>query len=224
MGVLLLLDQKNIVDKHLLYRGSWEEEQLEQFARTLRTLRQSTERLVFLDIGSHAALYPLVLQRQLEFDEIVAFEPVASNLMQLRANLLMNGSLAKVEIVETAVSDENGETPFIVGADRNRGLSRMADGTTRSGETFMNVKTIRLDDFRVYEGCMVAAKIDVEGAEMRVLHGMKRTLTSNRCVLQIERHGDARDMADFLEALGYRLLATIGPDYFYANAEAPRQV
>jgi FkbM family methyltransferase len=219
MGVLLLLDQRNAVDKRLLCRGEWEPEQLDFLSSALRVNCRVGEKAVFLDIGSHGGLYALVLQSRFSFDEVVAFEPMASNLLQLRANLLMNGASSKVVVVEAAVSDQEGFTEFVVGADRNRGMSRIADGKLRQGEAVTEVNTITIDYFKDYTNYLIAVKIDVEGGEIRVLHGMKRTLLNNRCILQVERHGDTTELIEFLEGAGYRLLQSIGPDYFFSNFE-----
>ncbi len=218
MGVLLFLDQKNAVDKHLLYRGVWEAEQIAFLTEAFKANSKEGEKTVFLDIGSHAALYSIILQSKVGLDEIFAFEPVPSNLVQLRVNLLMNGCSSKVTVVEAAVANEVGLTQFIVAADRNRGMSRILDGSLEDEELLIEVKTITIDGFRDFNNCLILAKVDVEGAEMSVLKGMHRTLRNNRCILQIERNrGDFSEMNSELESLGFHLLRSIGPDYFFSN-------
>lgn len=50
-------------------------------------------------------------------------------------------------------------------------------------------------------------KIDVEGAELGVLEGMRETFQQHRPTLICELHGTAPEVCDFLESLGYRLEA-----------------
>lgn len=222
-GVLLLLDQKNAVDKRLLCRGAWEPDQIAFLTQKLKEYGRHAERMVFLDIGSHGAFYPLALRSAAPFDEMVAFEPAPVNLAQLRANLVMNQCHSLVEVVEAAVSDEEGDTAFIVAADVNRGMSRIAHGGVEPGESLINVKTITIDAFRTYRECFVTAKIDIEGGEMRALRGMIETLRNNRCLLQVERHGDAGELYSFMNEAGFIHLRTIGSDYFFTNCEASRR-
>ena len=75
-----LLDKKVAVE---LY----EHDQIDYLTRSL----QSVQPTVFLDIGSHAALYSIVLKQHFPEMEVHAFEPDRTNLCQLYANLFVNG-------------------------------------------------------------------------------------------------------------------------------------
>jgi FkbM family methyltransferase len=216
MGVLLLLDQKNSVDGSLLFRGFWEPEQLKYLSNLILRHRREKEEVVFLDIGSHAGLYSIVLDSKINLDAILAFEPVPSNLAQLRANLLMNNCLSRIQVFDKAVSDKEGSLGFVIATDKNRGMSRIMENDINVGETVIDVDVTSIDRTVDYSGKLIVAKIDVEGGELGVIRGMEKTLTNNRVILQIEcNRGPLTDLKDLLSAFDVRLIETIGEDYFF---------
>ena len=219
MGALLLLDQINVVDRHLLLRGEWEAPQVDFLSDLVRSHQRADERLILLDIGSHAALYPVVLSQRMTFDEIVAYEPVPANLAQLRANLWLNGLLSKVKVVEKAVSDSEGVLEFIIGYEKNRGLSRIMDGTKTDKEEVIEVAATAIDASSSYENALIVCKIDVEGGELRVIEGMKETIARNRFILQIENLA-TRPIAHLkalLEPLGCKMVHSIAQDFYFVK-------
>jgi len=123
----------------------------------------------------------------------------------------LNGHGATVEIVRSAVSDATGEAPFNVtmAAGGDGALSGLAPG---GGAT---VPTITLDDFMAERGLgrLGLIKIDVEGAERRVLDGARRTLETCKPRLVFESGhesaGDRAAIADLLDGAGYDLVGLL---------------
>jgi hypothetical protein len=64
---------------------------LKRYARLFRPRYLVERRMGVLLLLDHG-LYSIILDSQIELDAILAFEPVPSNLAQLRANLLMNNN------------------------------------------------------------------------------------------------------------------------------------
>ena len=217
MGALFLLDQINAVDRHLLFRGAWEAPQVAFLSQLTVAHRRMGEPLVFLDIGSHAAFYPIVLSQNITFDHIVAYEPVPVNLAQLRANLLLNGMLSKVEVIEKAVSHGEGKLEFIIGYDNNRGLSRIMDGTKTTKEEVIEVVSTTIDSSSSYKDSLIVCKIDVEGGELAVLEGMRETIARNRFIFQIENISSRpiSHLKDLLEPQGCKMVHSIGHDFYF---------
>jgi FkbM family methyltransferase len=217
MGALLLLDQINVVDRHLLLRGAWEAAQVDFLSGLVRRHQRADEPLVLLDIGSHAALYPVVLSQRLTFDEIVAYEPVPANLAQLRANLWLNGLLSRVKVVEKAVSDREGTLEFIIGYEKNRGVSRIMDGTKTDHEEIIEVVATTIDGSSSYADSLIVCKIDVEGGELNVIEGMKETIARNRCIFQIENLSTRpiSQLKELLEPLGCQWVHSIREDHYF---------
>jgi len=216
MGVLLLIDQLNSVDRNLLIKGAWEPQQIEALKRLICQHRRPSEPVTFLDIGAHGALYSMILANESLADRIVAFEPDPTNLVQLRANLLVNHMLTRVEVITKAASDEAGRIPFFVAKDSNRGASRMTEKEPEILDHQIEVDAARMDDMVDLKGGFVVAKIDVEGSELTVLSGMTNLISNNRCLFQIESFEDCvGDLKVWMNARGFEHLTTVNVDHFF---------
>lgn len=142
---------------------------------------------------------------------VYAFEPVPVLADALAKTARLNGHGATVEIVRSAVSDATGEAPFNVtmAAGGDGALSGLSSG---GGAT---VPTITLDDFMAERGLgrLDLIKIDVEGAERRVLEGARRTLETCKPRLVFESGhesaGDRAAIADLLDGAGYDLVGLL---------------
>lgn len=218
MGLHLLLDQSNFVDRHLLFHGIWELDQVERLCKLVKEAQRVDQPTLFLDIGAHGALYSLLINERIECERIIAFEPVSSNLVQLRANLLLNDALSRVEVIEAAVGESEGVMRFVVAVDENRGRSRIMTGAVESGEKVIEVAVTMVDRVVDCRDTLIVAKIDVEGAELSVLRGMSKLLAQNRVILQIEcNQRSVRDLDAALSPFGLRRVDEIGADYYYVN-------
>lgn len=133
---------------------------------------------VFYDVGAHAG-FVSVLGCHLvgPTGHVHCFEPVPSNVATLRSNLDAN-NFDNATIHAIALSDEEGEVRMDLG---ERGITAhlAADGDFVAA-------TSRCDSLAIAAPSMI--KIDVEGAESRVLAGMRRTLESQRPIVVVEVH------------------------------------
>jgi FkbM family methyltransferase len=227
MGAWWLLDQHNIIDRRLFCEGVWEEDQVGRLSSYARALGEDNVKPHFLDIGSHAGFYAVLMRRSGLFDRVLAFEPLNAHLDQLRANLLLNDLSHRIEVFDCALSDHAGVLHFAPGPKTNRGMAHTVDGastgllaSTPQAE-IIEVKARRLDDLLTFEGARLAIKIDVEGHEIATLAGMQRILTANQCALQVEILPEALEpVSGLLTGLGYRPLGAIGLDHYFSNATA----
>jgi FkbM family methyltransferase len=217
MGALLLIDQKNSVDRNLMIKGAWERPQVDKLKQLIRSYRRAKQNVTFLDIGAHGALYSIILAQEDLADRIIAFEPEPTNLIQLKANLFMNDLLSRIEVIDKAVSDRAGRIPFFIGSDANRGGASMEDEhpVSEYGGS-IEVDADRLDAMVEIKDNLVIGKIDVEGAEMTVLIGMEKTIATNRCLFQIESFtSNFPALKSRMEQLGCVYLETIDFDHFF---------
>lgn len=156
---------------------------------------------VIYDIGAHVGFYTL-LSAELTGPRgrVFAFEPVPGNLYFLKRHILLN-KLVNVEVIEAAAADFTGTTFF------SESSSGLEGSLSANGD--LEVNTVRIDDL-VDQGKILPpdyVKIDVEGAELKVLNGASKTLTNYKPVIFLSTHGPDlhRQCLDFLSRRGYRI-------------------
>lgn len=181
---------------HALYiYKSWEY----PITRLFKTLLQPTT--VFLDIGANIGYFSVLAATKCNY--VFAFEPVRAVFTELQANVALNG-FENVEMHCVAVSDRNGDLPFYVVESRNNGLSSLAGF---SGGSEIIVPSVRLDSFlRGRPSPKVdLIKIDVEGAEERVIEGALELLSPHVAPdIIFERHPSSSSDR-LLKELGYQI-------------------
>lgn len=120
--------------------------------------------------------------------KVFAFEPDPELAVRLEKVRDLN-SLPQMFVRRKAVSREHGQAQFIIGEESY--LGRLADSTEVStSNRLITVNMTSVDRVVANEGITRVAliKIDVEGGELNVLHGMKETLARHKPVLLIEFH------------------------------------
>ncbi|MGE0257291.1 MAG: FkbM family methyltransferase [Alphaproteobacteria bacterium] len=207
-GALFLIDLNASHDRIILQHGLLEGAQRAFFFGKAR--EKNCDMLI--DIGANAGLYSIFAALDDRFSDIVAYEPNQLCYDRLRANLLLNGLTDKVTTRRAAVSDRNGEVPFVYSPGNNDLFSQVvSEGNSRD-----TVPSIRLDDEWPVGGRRIAIKMDIEGHERTALNGMTALLRNNDCFLQVECW--AQNAEPFIAAMqveGYRLIHTIGEDCYF---------
>jgi FkbM family methyltransferase len=153
-----------------LARGNYEPASRKLF----RELLPSAE--VFVDAGAHIGLYSMLAGRYGGPGlAVYALEPDPYNLRAFRWNQRLN-RCRNVRLMPAAVADRTGADRFLI-SEGTIGSSLIL-GRTNIGPThFLNVDTVSLD--RLLQDVSFTAilvKLDIEGAEVRALQGMARTL------------------------------------------------
>ncbi len=164
---------------------------------------------VFWDIGANIGLYTWSCADVRPDFHIVSFEPDAKNLQCLRRTSVA-WNLVAHDIVPRAVSDQVGRTTFFADEiSRATGTLEPAAGafnTTHYGAVprGIEVETVTLDHL-IAEGwpAPLVVKIDVEGAELRVLRGGQHLLAQHRPILLLEIFGDRPQTFGLLNEFGY---------------------
>ena len=141
---------------------------------------------VFYDIGANVGTYTCFAAAELGPGRTVAFEPEPENADHLRENLELNDLDA--EIVQIALSDTDGTVDLaLTGDEAGEGEHAIA---TDKDERTLEVKTARGDSI-IEERELpkpTVLKIDVEGAELSVLRGLRETLHENCRLVYVEVH------------------------------------
>lgn len=161
---LINLNIGNFIDYWIFMDGIYE-------GNLIKSIVGSSEKGgVFLDIGAHIGVYSISLAG--DFGCVYAFEPERKNFNELVRNIELN-SINNVKVINKAVSDSKGYAKLYINQEENCGHSLMVN---YSGN-YQKVRMVTLDDFLKRKTVKVRLiKIDVEGAEIKVLRGGIRTI------------------------------------------------
>jgi len=183
---------------------------------------------VFYDIGANVGLYTLFAAQRV--DDVVAFEPHPKNLDSLETNLERNGVSATV--VRGALSDRGGTVDLYVAADE-AGAGTHTLAPDQVSDTTITVSSYVGDEL-IDAGEVpppTVAKLDVQGAEYRVLKGLESALSDGSfrtiyCELhpeQIEAIGGSVDeLRSLLESHGFEITRLVDKEDVTSNVKAVR--
>ena len=176
-----------------LLRGTYEPAHTERLANNLQPGD------VFYDIGAHVGYLSLVASRRVgDAGQVYAFEPRPRNARFLARHIERN-RLANVRLFPAGLAEIRGTLRF---------ESRIGSGRGHLSDTGdIEVPVYALDQLLADEGLRppTLIKMDVEGAEDRVLQGAARTIADHHPRLMISTHGRAKfeSVMAFLDEHGY---------------------
>ena len=132
-----------------------------------------------VDVGAHVGYFTLMMARQVgPQGKVFALEPDPQNYQLLKRNVERNGYRNVVLFPYAALDRE--ETVRLYRSRENRGDNRLFP--RRKGESFVEVQGVRLDRLLPPQEVpsLRLVKVDVQGAEGRVLRGMEQWLRDKR--------------------------------------------
>ena len=195
----------------LFVAGSFEPN---EFAFLDRVVRPG---MTFVDIGANEGLFTLFAARRVgRHGRVVAVEPSSRERRSLAANIARN-RLGNVSVVPHALADRAGSARLQIAAKLHGGHN------TLGAFSYADVGAVAVEDVpvetldaladRLALGRVDVIKIDVEGAEVKVLSGGRKLLAAHRPILLIEANdGALRGQGASTEALlatlrelGYRI-------------------
>ncbi len=191
------------IQRQIFWYGYYEKESILTWERFING--QTT----VLDIGANIGYYSLVASPLA--GKIYSFEPSAGIRELLTKNIAFN-KCNNVSIQPFAVSNTIGQAKFYKSMPENSGMSGLSEPENFSGKT-ETVSVITLDEWATQNDIpkISIIKADLEGAEMNLLSGMKKTLSAHRPVLFLEVRNELlskfgyrhTDIFDFLLEYGY---------------------
>jgi FkbM family methyltransferase len=186
---------------------------------------------VYLDVGANRGLLALPIARYLGIEGgVLAFEPAAAAAQELRDRADAYGVGERISVFEVALGATEGYRTLRADPEHPD------DSTKRSlfldGPAVSTVSIHALDDLIASKIVSLprgiqAVKIDVEGAELEVLKGMRTALRVYRprmvVVETIERHlnnagATTTEVLDLLRGLGYASLVGAAEEPLEFNA------
>ncbi|HET8923500.1 MAG TPA: FkbM family methyltransferase [Candidatus Acidoferrum sp.] len=205
------LGEKSALDRELMYN----EFETMETGFVERLLRPG---MTAIDIGAHHGLYTLLLSKCVgSKGRVMAFEPSPRERERLKKHLRWN-RCSNVELVPCALGEERGEADlFLVEGSQDWCNSLRPPAVDQPTET-VRVSVRRLDDALAEREIVKVdfVKLDVEGAELPVLHGAMRLLRGElrpAILAEVEDHRTlpwgypAREILQFLIRLDYRWFA-----------------
>jgi FkbM family methyltransferase len=177
-GCSLVVDRADpAVSLDVLEQGVWEPHVARQLRRFL------SPGMTFVDVGANIGYHTFLGASLVGCDgRVIAFEPSSENCRLLMASRLRNDAM-QVDIRPVALDASPGVA--LLGHHVGSNAELMAQDTTSLARGSGDVVVARRLDDEV-DGPVHVMKIDVEGAELRVLRGAQDTLARERPVVIME--------------------------------------
>jgi FkbM family methyltransferase len=163
---------------------------------------------VFYDIGANLGFFSLLAARLSGLGEgrVFAFEAAPDNAEAIRRNAELN-RIPNVTVIDKAVAAHSGRGRLQVVDDQS--WSKLVEyGAHPYTELVIDVDLVAIDDLIAGGGLPPprVVKIDVEGAEIAVLEGMRATIERHRPVIICELHDTHADFVAAMKGCGYRVI------------------
>jgi FkbM family methyltransferase len=159
--------------------------------------------MTVVDVGANLGYFTLLAARLVgPSGRVVALEPNSENCRLLLSSLRLSG-ISNVELLPVAADEAPGWAYYSTHVGSNGGLIDDGDLLSRPGTV---VPTFRLDD--LVDGPVGFLKMDVEGAEGRVVLGATRIIERDRPVVTTElkeemlQRVSGRSVAEYLGYFG----------------------
>ncbi len=223
-GFAIQVDPVDENGRHIYIHGFDRRERLTR--QLLRLLRPGDN---VLDIGANCGYFAQLAARCVgPVGRVYAFEPSLQSLPGLDANARLSAD-RNIVVCPRAVTDYSGEIEFYAApADRTgySSIRRLSDAVSTT-----RVPCVTIDSLLAGLPPMRLVKIDVEGAELRVLHGMEELLARDHPYVIFELDdgflrelgADAQQPCDWLSAHGYRLRRIVTGGKLRAIHQAPTE-
>jgi FkbM family methyltransferase len=187
--------------------------------RELRVLdRLLTPAMTFIDVGANRGEFTVFAAKRLPSGRVLSFEPLPDNFRELTHNIKLN-HLDNVTPFAVGLADSSRRQSLYTSADEsvhqswNEGLGSLFASDYRAIELEpIELRTLDEVCSDAKLSTIHCIKIDVEGAELSVLHGAHNCLLRFRPVLILESNAETcrsagysiHDIAHLLEPLGYQ--------------------
>ena len=160
-------------------------EQLPKLWRASLTLNPS----YFLDIGANYGEISLTTRYPKSVKKIYLIEPNPNLVKALEKSVAIHPASKKIKIIKKAMSDRDNQrveftVPFTSSGLGSIKVTRLYNDL---GKQHFEVLTSNLDSLlKNIASKVIVVKIDVEGAELDVLKGARKTMSNNKCLIFLE--------------------------------------
>ena len=198
--VTFFLNIRDSIDREFFMNGYYEKKQLNILSKSIKKYSINN----FIDIGSNIGIYSILMAKDHSNLRIYAFEPHKDAFRRLKENINLNKFNNRIYLYNYALSNKKGES--FLEAKNRFGLSQ-SGGAKISDKGSIKIKYQIGDDLIKIKNEHIAIKIDTEGHELFVLHGIKNLLAYNKVFLQVEIFPqNTTVVTQFLNNLGFQLI------------------
>lgn len=143
---------------------------------------------VFVDLGANVGLFTLAAARRVgPAGRVVSVEPAADLVVALRALAQLNQIAGVVDVREVAAGEAEGTAELFLASTSGHN-SLFAE---QAGLASTRVRVAPLDALLEPGTAVSVVKMDVEGAELRALAGMRRVIADNPALVVIAEFSPA---------------------------------
>ncbi len=187
------------VEKNLFFLGSYEPGTLEIMSRS------AVQNGTFIDVGGHVGTMTVFMAIVGKAKKIMVFEPNPDSHKHLKHNIQLN-NLEKVATTFTCGLGEKSAKADLFKNPNSSGMTQLTHSSTGS------ISVEPLDEvLACHEPNTIPQirliKIDVEGGELAVINGARKTIQSHRpdIVIEYAPNNVNLDLVDVLKSFGYDL-------------------
>ena len=205
LKIVVMNPRVNVIGRSIYLTGVYEPEATHFISSRIKL------GMTVLDIGADIGYYTLLFAKHVgSKGRVYAFEPIPKAKCYLDKNISMNG-LDNVRTFGFALFDKSD----MVCLEEPLTKSQINPSKRRLSRNDIQVETKVFDEWKLKEGVdnVDLVKLDVEGAELNVLRGMKNTLERQNPRILIELHpnqlksfgSSPSDIIRFLSEFGYKI-------------------
>lgn len=187
-ATLDLRDPADHISRRIIRRHDWYERDL------LDDIKARVKGGLAVDVGAHIGNHTVWMAAACGL-QVVAVEPNPAARAQLERNVALNDLGGQVRVIAAAAGPKRGRARNHDGNPGNSGMSRALDDPAG------DVPVITIDSLNLVDVSVM--KIDVEGAELGILRGARKTLRRCHPVLYVEAVDTLPEVEQFLRPLGY---------------------
>jgi len=209
----IIVNPAEFIGKHIYIEGIYEPDCTYLFNKLLNAGD------CVLDVGANIGYFTLLASKLVGLEgKVFAFEALPQIMQVLEKNVKLN-SLSNVVCYETAVSDKCGLVEFYASSIDNLGLSSMRN-IKQTSAVRSEIPSVTIDSIITNLPSVKLVKIDVEGAEFKVLEGMKELIKRDKPYIILEvtdeflRQMDSstKMIAEIFFIEGYKLFHFVAKD------------
>ena len=196
-------------DREIFFTNNYEERQFKEVFDIITKYNIQ----IFLDVGANSGIYSLILAKNFQNLDIVAFEPITTTFKKFTRNIEKNNLNKKIEKHNLGLSNKKGSLKMKTNI--KFGYKQLA-GYHVSKEGQEKAEFVKADEILHYKDKTIFLKIDTEGHELQVLEGAVNVIKNNNIFMQIEIWDKNLNFVEkILNKMNFVFIKKINNDYYF---------